>query len=789
MTARKIPLFFVFLVVMGAVAVVWFARNRAPGKIRNVLLISIDTCRADYLGCYGFGLETTPNIDALAAQGVLFEHVVTPVPLTLPAHSSMLTGTIPPYHRVHDNLDYRLAEDNITLAELMKKAGYKTAAFVSAFVMDERFGIAQGFDIYDDDCQEQFEHALSEERNAEQTTAAACHWLEENKDEEFFLFVHYYDPHTPLIAPEPFASKYGTDPKAGYAAEIAYTDYHIGRWLDNLKILGLYDSSLIIITADHGEALGEHGESEHGYFIYDCSIRVPLIVKVPGRKLARRVKDIFGIVDIVPTICSLAKITEPPGVRGRDLTGYIKEKPKESERYLYCESLMACDFQCNPLLAVSTERWKYIQTTREELYDLQKDSGELNNLAGAESKRARMMEQQLKLILQQNVRTGTNENKMNLDDESRERLASLGYVGAGSANDTLEFDRNKFDPKDFIGFDVKRSSIERQIMKKELVQAQQGAKELVEEYPQIAYAHYLCGQVALRQEDWESALKYYSRAQELDPKSFRNYIGLGRASLGLGKASDAVKLLKRALGLNPDYFETYFSLGTACDQQGNFKEAVYYLEKAAQFQPNDEDIHFNLAIALSHLGELKRTVEHLQSAVELSPDRADIQLSLADNLNKSGSLNEAVVHYKKAIELDQGRPYTHNKLAEAHIKLGQLAEAVQQCKEALRLKPDWPYVLNNAAWLCATRPEADFYNPAESLGMARKACELTKYKEVSFMDTLAVAYAAMGRFEEAVTMAQKAIDLASVTGLENLKQQIRNRLLLYKAGQAYREPS
>ena len=190
MTARKIGLFFVFLVVMAA-AVVWFAWNRAPGKIRNVLLISIDTCRADYLGCYGCGLETTPSIDALAAQSVLFEHVVTPVPLTLPAHSSMLTGTIPPYHRVHDNLDYRLAEDNITLAELMKKAGYKTAGFVSAFVMDERFGIAQGFDIYDDDCQEQFEHALSAERNAEQTTAAACRWLEKNKDEEFFLWSQF----------------------------------------------------------------------------------------------------------------------------------------------------------------------------------------------------------------------------------------------------------------------------------------------------------------------------------------------------------------------------------------------------------------------------------------------------------------------------------------------------------------------------------------------------------------------------------------------------------------------
>ncbi len=791
MTARKKFFLFILLVVGCAViAGAFFLFQQAHRKKpRNFILISIDTCRADHLSCYGFPQETTPNIDAFAEEGVLFEHVVTPVPMTLPAHSSMLTGTIPPYHRVHNNLDYRLADDNVTLAELMKEVGFNTAGFVSSFVLDERFGIDQGFDFFDDNCRDHFIEGAIDERNAKRTTALVCDWLEENNKQPFFLFVHYFDPHVPLIAPEPFASRFGSSPWAAYSAEIAYTDHHIGALLEKLKSLDLYESSLIIITSDHGEALGEHGESEHGYFIYDCSVRVPLIIKAPGQSRARRVEEIVGIVDIVPTVCSILGIEKPLGVRGMDLSRYIQGgTTNKQRRYLYSESLLPCDINCNPLLGVSSNGWKYIQTTREELYDLQRDPKELQNLAAIEPEHSQKMQKQLKLILDENTKTDENESRLILDEESRKRLASLGYVGGSAARDTLDFDWSKPDPKDLLHFFLKKEKIDLSIrLKKELDQAQQASDELIQQYPQVAYAHVLRGQIALHRKDWETAFKYFSHALGLDQSDFRACLGAGWASLALGQTENGMALLQKARQLNPDFLMVYFFLGIGYNQQGKYDEAISSLATMLEFEPDNAEVHVNFAIAFTHKGELKRAVKHLRSAVELSPNRPDIQLRLADNLNKLGDLKQAIIHYNEAIKLDPTRTYPRNELAKVYFKLGRVQEAVTQWKEALRLKPNWSYVLNIVALLSASRPEAEFYDPPKALKMAQKACELNEYKEVSYVDTLAIAYAATGQYEEAIVMAQKAFNMAVAAGHQDQAQQIKKRLQLYKNGQAYQE--
>ena len=250
------------LIVIAIVMAGWFlfGLTKDTGEIRNVLLISIDTCRADYLSCYGYPRETTPNIDELAREGILFENVISPVPLTLPAHSSMLTGTIPPYHRVHNNIDYKLGLSNVTLAEILKEVGFTTSAFISSFIMDSQFGLDQGFDTYNDSFEKTYSSVGINERKAGETSRLAAQWLDEHKDESFFLFLHYYDPHKSYEPPKPFASKFPQNP---YAGEIAYTDDYIGQVITRLKELGLYDSTLIIITSDHGEMLGEHGEPAH----------------------------------------------------------------------------------------------------------------------------------------------------------------------------------------------------------------------------------------------------------------------------------------------------------------------------------------------------------------------------------------------------------------------------------------------------------------------------------------------------------------------------------------------
>ncbi len=279
LTRCRHPLLVLALVVV--IGLGWFLLKSSffPKEIRNVVLISIDTCRADYLSCYGYSRKTTPNIDAVAAEAVLFNHAVAPVPLTLPSHGSMLTGTIPPYHGVHHNIDYRLDESNVTLAEILKQNGFTTGAVISSFVLNAQFGFAQGFDTYNDHFVQPMSSFYGNERRADEASRVAEQWLAEHQDEPFFLFLHYYDPHDAYRPPEPFAATFKDNL---YAGEIAYVDHCINQVIEKLKKLGLYDSTLIIITSDHGEGLDEHFEKTHGYFNYHSTMRVPLIIKVPG---------------------------------------------------------------------------------------------------------------------------------------------------------------------------------------------------------------------------------------------------------------------------------------------------------------------------------------------------------------------------------------------------------------------------------------------------------------------------------------------------------------------------
>jgi len=260
------------LAVVAAVAISGTAgcqRSSAPEKPRNVVLISIDTCRADRLGCYGHPGKSTPNVDAVARDGVTFLLAQTTNPITLPAHCSMMTGQIPPDHGVRDNRTYRLAASNVTLAEVMREHGYATAAFVGAFPLDSIMGLDQGFDVYDDRYTMGGAGRVANERRAMEVSNSAIEWLREHDGAPFFLFVHYFDPHAPYSPPEPFASEHAGDP---YVGEIAYTDHAIGRVVDELKRLGLYDSSLIVITSAHGEALGEHEEATHAFFVYQSTV-------------------------------------------------------------------------------------------------------------------------------------------------------------------------------------------------------------------------------------------------------------------------------------------------------------------------------------------------------------------------------------------------------------------------------------------------------------------------------------------------------------------------------------
>jgi arylsulfatase A-like enzyme len=505
----KIRIYFVLLLAVVTVGTAWFVVGRRR-TIRHVVLISIDTCRADYLSFYGHPRKITPTIDAIARESVLFKNVVAPVPMTLPSHSSMFTGTIPPYHGVHDNLGVKLDGSSVTLAEMLHEGGYTTSGIVSTFILDSKLGIGQGFDTYAEYNTKTTGltgKRLAGGRRGDDVSRWACTWLDGHKSEKFFLFLHFFDPHTPYEPPEPFAAAYSDNL---YAGEIAYVDQCIGRVVDKLKELELYDEALIVITSDHGEMLGEHGETEHSYFIYESAIKVPLIFKLPGRSKHVEVDDTVGLIDIVPTVCGLAGVVTPSQVQGKDLSPYFnKNTGFREERYLYTESLTATKLGCNSLLGVIKGNWKYIQTTRPELYDVTEDPGETNNLVKKEFQRARLLKEHLKLILTEQVRKGEGGSKITLDAESKRRLESLGYV-SGSVDESFEFDESKNDPKDLIHIHEKFKKATIQVLQKQYEQAKRLCQEMLNEYPDLLYVHDLSGRIAFETDDMASAITHYS---------------------------------------------------------------------------------------------------------------------------------------------------------------------------------------------------------------------------------------------------------------------------------------
>ena len=287
-----------------------------------MLLVSIDTLRADRLGSYGYAAAETPRLDALAARGLRFAQATTVIPLTLPAHSSLMTGTFPAHHGVRDNGGFYLAEEQVTLAEVLSERGYRTGGFIAAFVLDGRWGIGQGFGRYFDDFDlDGYEQAAGMDaiqRPGSTVVDQALEWLDADRDQKFFAWVHLYDPHTPYEAPEPYRVRFPRTASGAYDAEIAVADTQLGRLLDKLQVDGRLDETLVVVLSDHGEMLGEHGEHTHGFFIYDAAVHIPLIIAGPGVP-ARVVPNQVRIVDVMPTVLDLLGEPAPPAVQGVSL--------------------------------------------------------------------------------------------------------------------------------------------------------------------------------------------------------------------------------------------------------------------------------------------------------------------------------------------------------------------------------------------------------------------------------------------------------------------------------------
>lgn len=551
----------------------------------NVLMVTLDTTRADHLGCYGYAKAATPVLDRLAAGGVRFAEAVTVTPETLPAHATLFTGLLPPRHGVRVNAEGRLDSRHVTLAEVARARGYETAAFVSAFVLDARFGLDQGFDLYDDRVEAAEGAAFASgtnERSADRTTDAALAWLRKrDPGRPFLAWVHYFDAHFPYDPPEPFARRFAGSP---YDGEIAFVDSQLGRLLQGLDERGLRDKTLIVVVGDHGEGLGDHGERTHGILLYRSATRVPLILSNPRLFPRPEVVDgtVVSIADVAPTLVDLLGVEDPPA---RDGLSLIATKP-DPRRTAYLESIVPyVDFGWAPLFGLRSLRASYVLAPRPECYDLRSDPGERRDLLGLKTGQRGPCAGQAQALDRVLARLPPYEPAVAgarpLDAETRERLQALGYLGgagAGASRGPLA------DPKDMI--DVASLVVDAGALLSagRPAEALEVARRASARSPHDRTVLHTLAKIDLRLGklgDAEDALRAFRAIQ---PKADASIL-LAQILILDGRLDEAGRLLDEAEALDPLHGGVHIARGDLLAREGQTEEARASYERARKVDP------------------------------------------------------------------------------------------------------------------------------------------------------------------------------------------------------------
>ena len=438
------------VLVLAALAGAWLGGSTGAQAPLNVVVITLDTTRADRLSPYGYQGAPMPALERLAREGVLFDQATSVAPLTLPAHASLFTGLFPPGHGVHDNAGQALSASHTTLAEILQARSFRTGAFVGSAVLSDDRGLTQGFETYRS-ARALDRHAKNtRQRRADEVVDDALGWLGDIQGARFLLWVHLYDPHRPYEPPEPYRSMY-TDP---YVGEIAFADAQIGRLLTVLDQQGLLENTIVVVAGDHGESLGEHGERDHGVFVYESTLRVPLIIRVPGGPRGR-IGEVVRLIDVMPTLLDLVRVSGPR-MDGVSLAGLMDGRERRLGLEAYSESKYPQRFGWSPLRALREGRFKVIEAPRPELYDLERDPFETRNLY---DERRPLAEALLRRLAALSDGYGTPESTGDaaavLPADLQERLAALGYVAGGPAPARAR--THLLDPKDCIGLSIPHS--------------------------------------------------------------------------------------------------------------------------------------------------------------------------------------------------------------------------------------------------------------------------------------------------------------------------------------------
>jgi len=696
------------------------------GEVRedryNLLIITIDTTRADRIGAYGCVDIETPSIDGLAERGVLFSRAYSPVPLTLPSHSSIMTGLYPPGHGVRNNGNYRLPVGIKTMAEVFSEAGYSTAAFIGAFVLDSQFGLDQGFHLYHDSFLEidretrSFEYA---ERGAGEVTELAVEWLSRTSD-PFLLWVHYFDPHHPYNAPEAFRDRYPGDP---YLGEIAYTYHNIGLLLEALENRNKLENTLVVLTSDHGESLGEHQELSHGIFLYEASMRIPLILVLEGvLPSGHSVEGYVSLTDIFPTVCDIMGVIVPEEVHGRSLLNLIRGA-ETGDVPIYMESLYPFEnFGWSPITGVLSSGLKYLRAPEPELYNVEADPHELTNLAQHEKRRIVVLETLLGDLERRYSSSASGKAVSGMDEKTRRRLESLGYVWSQEKAGTAV----KVDPKSKIEIVSEVDWGMRLFNKGQKHEAALLFEKILESDPGNVTAHNILGMILSDAGDQNGAIQHWRQVLELNPGYLETYRNLGTVLRERGDLGEAVNILQKALDLNPQYTKAHVDLGLTFQKQGDVSRARKSFSRALELEPNFLQAHIFLGTILKEEGILDSAYRHISyvlsrdsSNVEVRRQAAQILIDAGDvgaavdlfchvaevegdisflvelgiALDRSGDREEAVQIYRKAAAVDSTSPEVHNNLGIALFGLDHFDEAESSFKKAILLEENYaePY--------------------------------------------------------------------------------------------------
>ncbi len=654
-----------------------------PPSHTPVLLITIDTLRADRLSCYGARSVRTPAMDALAAEGARFENSLAQVPITLPSHAVILTGTYPMYNGERHYTSPSLPTSIGLLAEAFQRHGYDTAAFVSAFVLNSTWGLNRGFQTYDDHFnarQLEIRNPGSIERRADETIGRLLAWFgaraQRGATHPFFVWLHLYDPHSPYDPPEPFHSQY-----AGhlYDGEVAYADSQLARLFEYLRKSGLYDRTLMVLLSDHGESLGEHGEDEHSFFIYNSTLHVPLIFKLPrGEGVPRVVRRLVGTIDVAPTLLELLHMQDPLSrqFQGTSLAAEVLGKRVPSVRPIYCETYYPRDsFGWSELRGIATARYKYIQAPHPELYDLLNDPQELHNLYGGHTSVATALREQLEGIERRYDSAQPGMAGPPLSPETVEKLKSLGYL-AFSALVQPASSSPLPDPKD-------RLKVYQAILRAYLSNSAGHIEEsnalleaIAVEDPHLYLIPFLRAENFARARRWNEAEQSYLACLKLNPTFEQAIMGLAHLYLlEQGDAAQAKPWLELAVHRNPHNFIAYYGLGVAARWERNNNEAYRYFLKAAEEKPDYANSQQELGITLVDLQRYEEALGPLTRAEELGQEDPRLEHYFGTALANVSRFKDAVDHYLKALKMKPDLTETRLSLAFAYLNLGERDDA------------------------------------------------------------------------------------------------------------------